>query len=103
MKYLKLFEEFLGENIKKKIKGIDKKIKKQVKKREDLVNQVKKSQEDSDATSQMQTGLHKLRLKASEIEIQKQNVKKQIAMQKSQLATAKKKDKAEKELGDVKD
>ena len=51
----------------------------------------------------MQTGLHKLRLKASEIEIQKQNVKKQIAMQKSQLATAKKKDKAEKELDDVKD
>ena len=26
MKYLKLFEEFLDENIKKKIKGIDKKI-----------------------------------------------------------------------------
>ena len=61
MRRVKSFKEFLNENIKKTVKKIDGKIKKELEKKKDLVTKVKQEQEKGDALSQQKATLSKLK------------------------------------------
>ena len=101
MKHVKLFEDFIIEkkpNVKKNVKKINKKIGTQVKKAEKEMKKVKDLSDSPEVKDKMSATLAKMKVQLAQIEAQKQSVKKNIEVKKSQIRTAKDKARANKNL-----
>jgi len=109
MRRVKLFEDFIAEkgkkpqSVKQKVKGLNKKIKKAFKKKEDLVNKTKEidaAQKDGKAepSDKLQKLLIKSQIKSTDIDAKKTQAKQQELVLKAKVKTAKEAEKAKKEV-----
>ena len=108
MKKVQLFEDFIIEkgkkpqSVKQKVKGLNKKIKKAFKKKEDLVKKTKEIdavQKDGEAqpSDKLQKLLIKSQIKGADIDAKKTQAKQQQLVLKAKVKTAKEAEKAKKE------